>query len=104
MAQPKVIVVVPFSYLSSRQQLIQNTMSANNFNPPEQWKRITAVMMIRAVFKDMDVMAGACRVRNTVKTIRAELVEAENKYEDVVNHKKKKTFDTTSKSTARARS
>ena len=46
-------------------------------------------MMIRAGFKDMDVMAVACMARNTVKTIRAKLVEAENNYEDVVNRKRR---------------
>ena len=86
----EVVVVVQFSFLSSRQQLIQKTMSGDKFNLPKQGKRITAVMMIRAGFKDMNVIAGACMGRNTVKTFRAKLVEVENKNEDVVNRKKRK--------------
>ncbi|QQP39533.1 Uncharacterized protein FKW44_020451, partial [Caligus rogercresseyi] len=53
----------------------------DNFNPPESWKRVTAVMMIRAGCKDLEIMKTACVARNTVKSIRSELEESNNDYE-----------------------
>ena len=68
-------------------------MASDNFNPPESWKRITAVMMIRAGCKDMEIMKTVCVARNTVKSIRSELEESNNDYEKVVERKKgEKTF------------
>ncbi|QQP49659.1 Uncharacterized protein FKW44_010409 [Caligus rogercresseyi] len=65
-------------------------MDSDNFNPPESWKRTTSVMMIRAGFKDKDIMKTACVARNTVKTIRSELEESNNEYEKVVERMKGK--------------
>ena len=65
-------------------------MDSDNFRIPESWKRITSVMMIRAGFKDKDIMKTACVARNTVKTIRSELEESNNDYEKVVERKKGK--------------
>ena len=53
-------------------------MDSDNFSPPESWKRATSVMMIRAGFKDKDIMKTACVARNTVKTIRSELEDSNN--------------------------
>ena len=63
-------------------------MGSDEFQAPEYWKRVTAVMMIRARFKDKEIMEAACMVRNTIKTIRAELKETNNDYKDVVDRKK----------------
>ncbi|QQP33106.1 Uncharacterized protein FKW44_024358 [Caligus rogercresseyi] len=76
-------------------------MVYDNFNPPESWKRVTAVMMIRAGCKDMEVMKTACVARNTVKSIRSELEESNNDYEkdpEFVEKLKKKVQEDPSKS------
>ena len=65
-------------------------MASDNFNPPESWKHITAVMMIRAGCKDMEIMKTACVARNTVKSIRSELEESNSEYKKVVERKKGK--------------
>ncbi|QQP53556.1 Uncharacterized protein FKW44_006071 [Caligus rogercresseyi] len=65
-------------------------MAFDNFNPPESWKRVTAVMMIRAGCKDMEIMKTACVARNTVKSIRSELEESNYDYEKVVERKRRK--------------
>ena len=59
-----------------------------DFKPEESWKRITAVMMIRAQFTDAEIMKGASCARNTVKSIRSELKETNDDYEAVVQRKK----------------
>ena len=48
------------------------------------------VRMICAGFKDCNTMVVVCVVRNTVKTIRAELEESDSNYQDVVDRKKTK--------------
>ncbi|QQP54659.1 Uncharacterized protein FKW44_007563, partial [Caligus rogercresseyi] len=65
-------------------------MVFDNFNPLESWKRVTAVMMIRAGCKDMEIMKTACVARNTLKSIKSELEESNNDYEKVVERKKGK--------------
>ena len=59
----------------------------DEFCPSEEWKRITACMMIRAGFGDAEVMKGAHMSRNTVKTIRNDLLETNNSYEEVVRRR-----------------
>jgi hypothetical protein len=66
-------------------------MDYDNYNPPGSWKRVTRVIMIRAGFKDKDIMKTGCVARNTVKTIRSELEESNKDYEKVVERKKGKT-------------
>ena len=66
-------------------------MGSDEFKAPEYWKRVNTVMMIRARFKDKEIMEAACMVSNTIKTIRAELKETNNDYKDVVDRKKGKS-------------
>ncbi|QQP50608.1 Uncharacterized protein FKW44_011657 [Caligus rogercresseyi] len=70
--------------------MVTITIASDNFNPPESWKCVTAVMMIRAGCKDMEIMKTACVARNTVKSIRSELEESNNDYEKVVREKRGK--------------
>ncbi|QQP41317.1 Uncharacterized protein FKW44_015642 [Caligus rogercresseyi] len=69
-------------------------MVSDNFNPPESWKRVTAVN--RRGCKDMEIM-----IRNTVKSIRSELEEFNNDYEktpEFVEKLQKKVQEDPSKS------
>ena len=43
-----------------------------------------------AGFKDCNIMVEVCVVRNTVKTIGAELEESDSNYQDLVDRKKNK--------------
>ncbi|KAL1124803.1 hypothetical protein AAG570_001424 [Ranatra chinensis] len=57
------------------------------WNPPESWKRITCIMMIRAGHRNKDIMTAAQCSLNTVKTIRHELETCNGDYEDVARRK-----------------
>ena len=59
----------------------------DGWNPPESWKRITCIMMIRTGHQNKDIMAAAQCSLNTVKTIRHELETCNGDYEDVARRK-----------------
>lgn len=59
----------------------------DDWNPPESWKRITCIMMIRAGHQNKDIMTAAQCSLNTVKTIRHELETCNGDYEDVARRK-----------------
>ena len=64
----------------------------NDWKPPEYWKRVTCIMMIRAGFDNRDIVAAAQCSLNTVKTVREELEECEGDVESVASrrpHKKR---------------
>ena len=54
---------------------------------------ITAVLMIRTGFKDMDSKAGASMVKKTVLHHQGRLDETDNNYKEVINQKKRKRQD-----------
>ena len=87
-------VTLPFNnhsnITSGREQLVRVTIQSDDFNPPEFWKRVTAVMMIRAGFMDCAIMKGSGMVRSSVKKVRAELKDSNNDYVNVVDRKRGK--------------
>ncbi|KAL1130494.1 hypothetical protein AAG570_011742 [Ranatra chinensis] len=58
-----------------------------SWNPPESWKRITCIMMIRAGHQNKDIMTAAQCSLNTVKTMGHELETCNGDYEDVARRK-----------------
>ncbi|KFM77814.1 Transposable element Tcb2 transposase, partial [Stegodyphus mimosarum] len=63
------------------------TERMDDWNPPESWKRITRIMMIRAGHQNKDIMTAVQCSLNTVKTIRHELETCNGDYEDVPRRK-----------------
>ncbi|XP_035233348.1 zinc finger protein 845-like [Stegodyphus dumicola] len=59
----------------------------DEWNPPESWKRITSILIIRAGHQNKDIMTAAQCFLNTVKTIRHELETCNGDYEDVARRK-----------------
>ncbi|KAL1110096.1 hypothetical protein AAG570_008173 [Ranatra chinensis] len=59
----------------------------DSWNPPESWKRITCIMMIRADHQNKDITIAAQCSLNTVKTIRHELETCNGDYEYVARRK-----------------
>ena len=59
----------------------------DDWSPPESWKRITCIMMIRAGHQNKDIMTAAQCSLNTVKTIRHELETCNGDYEAVARRK-----------------
>ena len=55
----------------------------DNWNPPEYWKKVTWIMLIRAGFDDRDTVAAALCPLNTLKTVREELEKCEGTWESV---------------------
>ena len=63
------------------------TAKMDVWNPPESWKRITSIMMIRAGHQNKENMfAAQCSV-NFVKTIRNEVEGCNGDYEAVAIRK-----------------
>ncbi len=66
------------------------TRRMDNWNPPESWKRITCIMMIRAGHQNNEIMYAAQCSLNTVKTIRNEVERSNEDYEAVATRKQHK--------------
>ena len=59
----------------------------DDWNPPESWKKITCIMMIRAGHQNKDIMTAAQCLLNIAKTIRHELETCNGDYETVARRK-----------------